>query len=142
MPRKTSTTTTHNAAKAVIGVRKSGKSDEWAGFVQCEVSELQREMFDEWRSEPANALDALLVDALASGLKLSLVWDGSNECFIATFSGRPDSKGELAWLASLSARAGDFPTALHLLCYKHFDLTGGEWEDWLVNGVKAKRNFG
>jgi len=26
--------------------------------------------------------------------------------------------------------------------YKHLELTGGDWSEWLINGVKTKRSFG
>lgn len=124
------------------GARKIRKDDQWAGFAQVNVGENEREKFDDWFSDAINTWWNWLQDELASGLKLTLVWDGANDCFIASLTGRPDIEGEQEWTACLSARADNMTTALALLLYKHTQVTGGDWTDWLVNGTKTKRSFG
>lgn len=128
--------------KSPIGARKNGKRDDWGGFVQISLDESDRERYDVWVSENPNAMWPLLIDSLAEGLKLTVVWDGANECFIATFTGRPDPMGKMEFTTSLSARNSDFIATLTLLVYKHVELCGEDWTDWLINGEKAKRNFG
>lgn len=142
MPRRTSVQSKPLAKDDGIGARKSAKDDEWGGYVQCSLGEAERERYDLWLAENPRAADMWLVDDLASGLKLSLVWDNSNQCFIATYTGRPDNAGDVAFTCSLSARGATLPETLAVLVYKHHDVMGGDWTDWLVNGAKTKRNFG
>lgn len=142
MPRKASVKKTSVDGKSPVGRRKIQKDDEWAGFAQVSISEFEREAFDLWVSENASTVYPLLLDSLAEGLKLTAVWDGANDCFILSLTGRPDSDGEREWTATLSARGATFDQALNVLVYKHVEVTGTDWVDWLVNGSKSKRNFG
>jgi len=142
MPRKSVLKVEPAAAKSPIGARKIRKDDEWGGFAQVNVSEAERESFDLWLSTIADGWWPLLQDELAAGLKLTLVWDGQNDCFIASLTGRPDPDGKSPFTVCLSARAGEMNLALALLVYKHLEVTGGDWTDWLINGTKAKKSFG
>lgn len=142
MPRKGSIGKSPEAGKSPIGRRKVQKDDEWAGFAQVSISEFERESYDLWVSENAATVYPLLLDCLAEGLKLTAVWDGANDCFILSLTGRPDSDGDRPWTATLSGRGGTFDEALNVLVYKHHEVTGGDWTDWLVNGAKTKRSFG
>jgi len=142
VPRKTVIREAQVVARSPIGRRKVDPKDEWGGYVQCDIGEAEREAFDIWLSESATLVEHLVVDALACGLKLTLVWDSKNECFIATLTGRPDINGEAAFTCSLSARAGDMPTAMALLVYKHREVMGEDWTEWLINGSRGKRSFG
>lgn len=125
-----------------IGQRRIQKEDEWAGFAQVNVNDNEKPKFELWLSELGDGWWPLLQDELACGLKLTLVWDGANDCFIASLTGRPDIEGMHSWTACLSARASSMNTALALLVYKHTEITGGDWTEWLINGVKSKRSFG
>lgn len=142
MPRKATLKQLPLPETSPIGRRKIQKDDEWAGFAQVNVGDNERPKFDMWLSEIGDGWWPLLQDELAAGLKLTLVWDGANDCFIASLTGRPDIDGQSAWTACLSARAGEMNTALALLTYKHVEVTGGDWSDWLINGTKTKRSFG
>lgn len=142
MPRKSVVRQETTASKGVIGVRKIQKDDEWGGYAQCNIGDAEREAFDLWLSESSPVVSALLADSLASGLKLTAVWDGQNQCFIATFTGRPDIEGSVEFTCSLSARGGTLDQAVNVLLYKHLEVCGEDWTDWLVNGAKSRRNFG
>jgi len=142
MPRKASLRPAVPAASSPIGQRKIRKDDQWAGFAQVNIGDSEREQFDLWVSAIGTGWWAALQDELAAGLKLTLVWDGQNDCFIASLTGRPDNAGESEWTACLSARSDDLFQSLALLVYKHLEVTGGDWTDWLINGTRAKRSFG
>lgn len=142
MPRKTVIRVESGKPVSPIGSRRVQKEDQWGGYVQCEVGVTERASFDEFCAGGNAVPSQLAIDALATGLKLTFVWDGGNDCFIATFTGRPDPDGVVAFTCSLSARAGDMQTTLNLLVYKHFEVMGGDWTEWLVNGARTKRSFG
>lgn len=142
MPRKNAVKHATRENGGFIGVRKIQKDDEWGGYVQCNIGDTERESFDLWLSESVAAVPAMLADCLAIGLKLTAVYDGSNECYIATFTGRPDIEGASPFTCSLSARGGSLDQAINVLVYKHTEIMGGDWIEWLINGTKSKRTFG
>jgi len=142
VPRKASLKQLPLDIPSPIGRRKIQKDDEWGGFAQVNVGDNERPQFDMWLSAINDGWWPLLQDELAAGLKLTLVWDGANDCFIASLTGRPDIDGVQPWTACLSARAAEMNMSLALLTYKHVEVTGGDWTEWLINGAKTKRNFG
>jgi len=143
MPRKAALSKPEQTSYiSPIGRRKTQKDDEWAGFAQVNVGDIDKEKFEDWLSSIGDRWWPQLQDELAAGLKLTLVWDGQNDCFIASLTGRPDNDGQSPWTACLSARSADMFQSLALLTYKHLELTGGDWTEWLINGTKTKRSFG
>lgn len=124
------------------GTRKAQKTDEWGGFVQVSIDEAHREDFDLWLSETGEAVYRELSDALGTGLKLSLSYDGSNQCYIGSLTGRPDVAGERAFTCCLSARSGTFEEAIAVLMYKHCALLHYDWWDAVNEPKKARFTFG
>ncbi len=123
-------------------VRKVQKNDEWGGFVQVSVDEAHREDFDLWLSETGEAVYRELDDALGSGLKLTMAYDGTNQCYIASLTGRPDIAGVRAFTCCLSARAGTFADAIAVLMYKHCALLHYDWWEAVNEPKKARFKFG
>jgi len=142
VPRGKKASVTPVEQRGPVGARKIGKDDQWGGYVQCSLSETDREGYEVWLSENPTAVPALLVDILASGLKLTAVWDGANQCFIASLTGRPDIAGGTLFTCTLSARGGTLDEAIAVLVYKHTEVCGEDWSDWLINGPKSRKSFG
>jgi hypothetical protein len=124
------------------GVRRIQKSDEWGGFAQVNLDESRREEFELWASEMGEGIYRELDDALGSGLKFTMAYDGKNECYIASLTGRPDSSGVRAFTCCLSARAGTFAEAIALLMYKHVALLHLDWWDAVNTPSRVKFAFG
>jgi len=124
------------------GTRKVQKGDEWGGFVQVSLDEAHREDFDLWLSETGEAVYRELADALGSGLKFTLSYDGANQCYIATLTGRPDVAGERCFTCCLSARAGTFEESIAVLMYKHCSLLHYDWWDAVNEPKKTRYTFG
>jgi hypothetical protein len=122
--------------------RRVQKEDEWGGFVQISVDEAHREEFDLWASEMSGRIYDELDDALGSGLKLTMAYDGANQCYIASLTGRPDVAGIRSFTCCLSARAGTFGDAIAVLMYKHVALLHGDWWDAVNEPRKARYTFG
>jgi hypothetical protein len=119
--------------------RRIQKEDEWGGFVPLNVSEGEKEVFQQWWSDNPTEVRRVLDDALGAGLKFTLTFDGSNQCYIASLTGRPDPSGERAFTCCLSARGGTFEEAIAVLTFKHDHLLQTDW--WaLVNEPKRKYN--
>jgi len=125
-----------------MGTRKVQKTDEWGGFVQVSIDEAHRNEFDMWLSETGEAVYRELSDALGTGLKLTLSYDGANQCYIASLTGRPDIQGERAFTCCLSARAGTFEESIAVLIYKHASLLHYDWWDAVNEPKRARFTFG
>jgi len=124
------------------GVRRVQKDDEWGGFAQVNLDESRREEFELWTSEMGDAIYRELDDALGSGLKLTMVFDGKNQCYIASLTGRPDADGVRAFTCCLSARAGTFGEAVALLMYKHVALLHFDWWEAVSTPSRTRFAFG
>lgn len=145
MPRATKNTEPAQPAKekspAVVQPRRGDASDEWGGFVQANLSPMDKALFDQWHAEHLEHIQAYLDEHVGGGLKLSLVFDGEHNSYIASYTGRPNARPELPFRCTLSARAGQFLEALALLVYKHEVICGKDWTDFLVNGSRTQ-NWG
>jgi hypothetical protein len=125
-----------------LGCRKVQAKDEWAGFVQISVNDAHREEYDLWLSEVGGNVWAELNDALSAGLKFTVSYDGSNMCYIASLTGRPDLNGERTFTACLSGRGGTFEEAIAVLIYKHTALLHYDWWDAVNEPKRARQSFG
>lgn len=119
-------------------VRRAQKDDEWGGFVPLNLTEHDKEAFEDWWVENPAGVRQGLDNAIGTGLKFTVSYDGGNSCYIASLTGRPDGVGERAFTCCLSARAGTFDEAIALLVYKHSALLAEEWWE-LVNRPKQTR---
>lgn len=135
MPRK-ETTRADKPNPATHQIRAGEKEDEWGGFVQCNLSPLDKALYDQWYGENHEHIDRLIDEHLGSGLKLSVVFDGAHNSYIASYTGRPNTDEAFAFRCTLSARSGEYMEALALLVYKHNVVMGGDWTPYLVNGSK------
>lgn len=139
MPRgKRQPTDSADSGKSGTGPRRAQPKDEWGGFVQVSIDEAHREEFDLWWAENQATITQELDDAVGTGLKFSLSFDGGNCCYIASLTGRPDGRGERPFTCCLSGRGGTLAEALAVLLYKHAALLHGDWWD-AVNQPKASR---
>ena len=143
MPRGKSTSgLTQSVDNSGITPRKALKGDEWGGFVQVSIDDAHRDEFDLWLSEIGDGVTRELDDAVGSGLKFSLAFDGQNQCYIATFTGRPDIIGQRAFTCALSARGGTLSEAIAVLIYKHVPLLHYDWWDAVNEPKKSRYTFG
>lgn len=140
MPRaKNRTSPVRKDETSAQGPRRVQKDDEWGGFVPLSLGEADKEDFYEWWAENPGVVREKLDDALGSGLKFTVSYDGGNCCYVASLTGRPDSLGVRSFTCCLSARSGTFDEAVALLIYKHSPLLQEDWWE-LVNQPKAIRS--
>jgi len=143
MPRgKQKAVQTSYVDRGESGPRRVQKNDEWGGFAQVNLDENRREEFELWASEMGDGIYRELDDSLGSGLKLTLVYDGANQCYIASLTGRPDALGIRAFTCCLSARAGTFSEAIALLMYKHVSLLHYDWWEAVSTPGRSRFAFG
>lgn len=143
MPRgKSRLVDTRSVVPVSASPRRIQKDDEWGGFVQVSIDEAHRDEYDLWLSETGGAVYRELDDALGSGLKFTLAFDGANQCYIASLTGRPDTDGVRAFTCCLSARGGTFEEAIAVLIYKHCSLLHCDWWDAVNEPKKARFRFG
>lgn len=122
---------------AIQQLRRGDAKDEWGGFVQANLTPMDKALFDQWYSEHIQHIQAYVDEALDSGLKLTIVFDGANNCYITSYTGRPNNDPALPFRCTLSARAGEYAAAVALLVYKHHVICNGDWSEYLINGSKV-----
>lgn len=125
------------ATDKVIRMPKPTQTD-WSEieFVTINLTEEQAKEFSVWAKKPPTPLGDMIGQVMVTGYKVSIGWDNSNQCFIATFTGRKEQKHNPA--RSLSSRSDDWYESLAINCYKHFVLSSAaRWE-----GGKDKKNWG
>jgi len=98
---------------------------QWGGFINVSLNDEELAAFDAWYEAFSREAWDWMLDAVGEGLKLSLAYDGENQTWIATFTG----KGMLTDgdRFSMSARDDNAPKAMALLTYKHVMLAEGDW---------------
>jgi len=143
MPRgKSAPVSAGEGDNATKPVRRAHKDDEWGGFVPTELDSDGREGFELWFSSHLGSMFKDLDDCLGTGLKFTLSYDGANQCYIASLSGRPDVDGVQRFTNILTGRADTFERAIGVLVYKHVEVLRFDW--WtVVNAPKVnRRRFG
>lgn len=127
---------------AIHQPRRSPDKDEWGGFVQCTLTELDKAIFEQWLGEHVEHVNPMLDEAVGQGLKFSLMFDAPNNSYVASLTGRPNTDGEKwPFRCTLSARSGTLPDAIALLMYKHDEICSRDWTEYLINGRKVS-NWG
>lgn len=140
MPRGKGTSAKRETTQSSGGLpRRIQKDDEWGGFVPLNLTEDDRVDFESWWADNPSVVRQELDDALGSGLKFTVSYDGGNSCYIASLTGRPDPLGSRAFTCCLSARSGTFDEAVALLMYKHAPLLQRDWWE-LVNQPRGNRS--
>lgn len=125
----------------IVQPRKGTDTDEWGGFVQANLTPMDKAMFEQWYGEHIQAIQPYIDEHIGSGLKLTVVFDGANNSYIASYTGRPNDDQTMEFRCTLSARSGKFMEALAVLVYKHVVICNGDWAEYLVNGSRVK-NWG
>lgn len=100
----------------------------WGGFLNVRLTDEQKAQFDEWRASVGAQFWSSLADIVAEGMKLSLVYDAENECFVATFTGA--LTGSPKFREASSSRAGTWEEAVALMVFKHEVLAVNGWGDF------------
>lgn len=67
--------------------------------------------------------------AIVDGLNLKIYWDDTAQHFRASFTGMSPTSENFGYV--LSAYAGDWLTAIAVLCFKHFDVSGEDWSGFV-----------
>jgi len=144
MPRATKPTEPKTPAPkspAIAQTRRSAETDEWGGYVQATLSPMDKALFEQWYAEHTQHIQAYLDEHIATGLKLTLVFDGEHNSYIASYTGRPDTDPGFQFRCTLSGRAGELMESLAVLVYKHEVITAKDWKDFLLNGSRVS-NWG
>jgi hypothetical protein len=118
---------------------QSASQDDWGGYIDVRLSSDDKLLFAAWvESNDADTFD-WLIDTLTAGLKLGMMWDGENQCYVASLNGRGVTTSEKRF--TLTARANTFSEAFALLCYKHYVALEGDWGNWKPSN-KRKQDWG
>lgn len=103
---------------------KSQTQNTWKGFIECKMTDLEKQNFAEWDVHD-NDLFLLLSEAVSAGHKLSMTFNKQNDQFVCSFTGN-DGTGKHEGF-TLSGYAGDWYISLRVLLYKHCVLLESDW---------------
>lgn len=107
---------------------QSRNSNDWGkfDFVEINLSEEDKADFKKLYAEhPSNLLNSL-DEMTKNGYKVSLTYDTSNNCVIASLTCKEPLDANFNYI--LSARSSDTYEALALVLYKHYYLSDdGDW---------------
>ena len=101
----------------------------FGGYVELRIDEDQKGAFDLWYGEHEYEIAGMAAETLVDGMALSIKYDAANQCFLASYSGAGVTGSNERYV--LTARSSSWPEALALLVYKHDELMGGMWDDFL-----------
>jgi len=117
---------------------KSSGIQNWADieFVNITLVEEDKTAFELFVKAPPEPITDLIGQAMVNKYKLSIGWDDTNQCYIASMTGKKDAKFNAG--RSMSARSDDWYESMCLLMFKHYKLANGKtWE-----GEKQRNNWG
>jgi len=117
----------------------SASQDDWGGYIDVRMTGDEKELFAAWWEANGSEVFNWVIDILPTGLKLGLMWDGENQCYVASLNGKGVSGQEKRY--TLTARSGKFDEAFALLCYKHYILLEQDWGNWKPSN-KRKQDWG
>lgn len=98
---------------------------EWGGFINIRISDETKAIYAAWLGGDGTSFWSMLEDAMAEGLKYTVVWDVENDCYISSLTGNGCLGFNLRF--SLSARSDRFEDATALLIFKHAVMCEGNW---------------
>lgn len=111
----------------MAGKPKKAISDAaWKGFVECRLTDTQKEAFRHWDLDGNDAFD-LVVTSVQTGHKLSLSYNRANDNFVASLTCTDMTSPNGGY--TLSAFAPDLWTALRLVVFKHEVVLERRWEN-------------
>jgi len=119
-------------------INKSNQ-DDWGGYIDVRMNNDEKLLFTAWWESNQTDVFNWLVDALTPGLKLGMMWDGENQCYVASLNGKGVKSVDKRF--TLTARAGTFDESFALLCYKHYVLLESDWGNWKPAN-KRKQDWG
>jgi len=120
-------------------INRQTSQDDWGGYIDVRLSGDDKLLFSTWYESNEGDVFNWLNDALAAGLKLGMMYDGENQCYVASLNGRGVTTSEKRF--TLTARANTFDEAFALLCYKHYVALEGDWGNWKPSN-KRKQDWG
>jgi hypothetical protein len=97
-------------------------------FVRCELSAEDKKHLVTWTAKPPVPLDDLLIEVLQSGHKVSYSFNGTNDSYICSVTGKPEDCINASMC--YTSHAKDPLKALWVAMYKfHVIWQKGAWEN-------------
>lgn len=102
---------------------------EWGGFINIRLDDQQADAFRRWYSAGGVDVEAAVDEMLGLGVKLTLAFDGENDCYICSVTGGLVGANRSHRYTSTS-RAGTYHEALGLTVWKHYVLCEGDYGNY------------
>lgn len=101
----------------------------WGGFINIRLDNDHHDAFDLWFAQHENDVPAAMIDLLGQSMKIGFAYDAENQCFVTTLTGAL-VEGDAARYV-MTTRAGTWGECLALAVWKHTELAGGNYRDFL-----------
>lgn len=115
-------------------------ASEWGGFINVNLSQQAKESFQSWWDTEADTFMRDADDLMGEGMKVSSSYDYENECYIVSFTGRPDAAMDFRCV--MTTRASTWAEAMALAVYKHNVICKASWVDFLPNAQRKRNAWG
>lgn len=104
------------------------KEAAWGGFINVRMDDAASAAFHSWFEEHAAEVAYVLEEIMVAGIKQSMSWDKTNQCWICSFSGALVAESRSRYV--VSSRASTPQEALALMVWKHCFMVRGEYGNY------------
>lgn len=103
-------------------------NDTMPEMISSKLTDEELAQFDDWQAKNAKKVWDLLTSEMLDGVRVGVSWDGYNDCFIASFTGKGDKNVNTG--RCLMSRSQDWQEAIAMNVFKHVEIyRRGKWEN-------------
>lgn len=118
--------------KGINVAKKDFNSTTWKGFINCTLTQEQKEAFGAWDIQDTDVWDGLASYG-EKGYKFSLSYNRANESWLATYVGQEDCGKNAGW--AVTGFAHDPYNAARVLLFKVSSILPDNWKDYKPNAI-------
>ena len=107
----------------------------WGGFINVKLDDEQKERFVLWRDSSPSEGFVLFNSIVDEGMRCTLTYDGTNESYTCSFTGKLVSNSNERYC--VTSRAGTMYDVMALAAWKHSILLEGSYDNLYSNGRQA-----
>lgn len=135
MPARNSSKSSPNNGKT-SGKSSSSNANSWKGFVQCELTDAQKQAAKMWIQQNSDDVFPLFFSLVDDSFKVSISFDYYNNSYVASATCREPKLPANGW--TLSGRGGTVFNAVASLMFKHLVVFA---DGWVLSDGSGGRQF-
>jgi len=103
----------------------------WGGFINVKLDDTQKAAFEKWWEANPDYSAQILSELLPAGIKVTLAYDGDNDSWLCSFTGRLVRESNERFVTT--TRAGSLVEVIALACWKHVYVVRGIYKKYSNN---------